>query len=428
VGIYPGLFLLKFNPAAVLKGRLSGQTKSAYRKYLVVFQFMVSMTLIAIVMIVNGQLDFMRSSNKNMDVERVLVLKNPTAYSNEELKIKHTNFESFGNKLFQNTAISGITSSSAVPGAEIGFSYVNLIKKDTNALFDPTIYKTLFVDDHFISTYGLHLLAGHNFTQPKINSEWIEPWTDSNWKTIILNKSAIKELGFSSPEEAVDQTIYFTLFDNFQKYKIIGVVDDYHHESIKKQIFPTIFASNYRTFQQVYFSVKINAGSNPADALSFIEKTWKESFPEKPFDYFFLDGYYDKQFKSEYSASQVFILFAAVAILIASLGIFGVTLFEANARLKEISIRKVLGASTRGIIALLSRGNFKIVLLSMLLTTPLIYFIAAEWLSHYPVRIEVSFLFYFIPFVIVLATVAITASFQTLKAANSNPVDHLKNE
>ncbi|MFM9837002.1 MAG: ABC transporter permease [Cyclobacteriaceae bacterium] len=428
VGIYPGLFLLKFNPTAVLKGRLSGQTKGAYRKYLVVFQFMVSMTLIAIVMVIDRQLDFMLLSNKKIDVEHVIVLRNPTAYSGEDLKIKHTSYEVFKNRAVQNTFIKEMTSSSAVPGAEIGFSYVNLIKKDTNALFDPTIYKTLFVDDNFISTYDLHLIAGHNFTQPKINHEWIEPWTDPNWKTIILNKSAIKELGFGSPEEAIDQTIYFTLFDNFQKYKIIGVVDDYHHESIKKQIFPTIFASNYRTFQQVYFSVKINAGSNPADALSFIEKTWKGFFPEKPFDYFFLDDHYDKQFKSEYSASRIFVLFAAVAILIASLGIFGVTLFEANARLKEISIRKVLGASTRGIVALLSKSNFKIVLLSMLLTIPLIYFIANEWLSHYPVRIELSFFFYFMPFVIVSTTVAITASFQTLKAANSNPIDHLKNE
>lgn len=428
VGLYPGLFLLKFNPAIVLNGHLSSQSKSSARKYLVAFQFTASMTLIALVMIINKQLDFMRLSNKKIDVEHIIALRNPTAYSNEDLKLKHNHFEIFRNTVLENTAIIGVTSSSAVPGTEIGFSYVDLIKKDTTALFDPTIYKTLFVDDNFISTYGIRLIAGQNFTKPKIDSEWIEPWTDPNWTTIILNESAIKNLGYTSPEEAIDQTIHFKLFDEFLNYKIVGVVEDYHHESIKKQLFPTIFAANYRTFQQVYFSVKINSASNPVEALSFIEKTWKKSFPDKPFEYFFLDDYYDKQFKSEYLASRIFISFAAIAIVIASLGVFGMALFESTARLKEISIRKVLGASIESLIALLSKSYFRLILIAGLIALPLINFLASEWLQSYPIHVSVHWTVFIIPLAILILAVVFTSAFQTIKAANTNPVDHLKNE
>ncbi len=429
VGIYPGVFLLKFNLMTTLKGQVTGLAKgSLFRKYLVSFQFIVSMTLIALVMIVNEQLDFMRLSDKKIETDHILILRNPTAYSGEDLKLKHTHYEAFRNKILQNTSMNEVTSSSAIPGTEIGFSSVNLIKKDTNSLFDPTIYKTLFVDDYFISTYGLTLKAGKNFTQPKTNNDWIEPWTDSNWTTIILNERAIKEIGFNSPEEAIDQIVQYKLFDGFMKYKIVGVIADYHHESVKKQVFPTILVSNYRTFQQVYYSIRVNAGSDPKRVLSFVQDAWRETFPEKPFEYFFLDDYYNKQFKSEYSARRIFMSFAAIAILISSLGIFGMTLFEANARLKEISIRKVLGASVKAITTLLFKDHVKIILFSLLVAVPLISLIANQWLSNYPVRIKLSLLFYFVPFLIVFLTALFSSTFQTIKAANSNPVDHLKNE
>jgi putative ABC transport system permease protein len=429
VGMYPGLFLLKFNPVATLKGRIASQAKgSSFRKQLVVFQFVISIVLIALVLIINKQLDFMRMSNKKIEVEHIVVLRNPIAYSGEELKLKHTNYQVFKHKTLENNAIKEVTSSSAVPGAEIGFSYVNLIKKDTNALFDPTIYKTLFVDDDFISTYSLKLIAGRNFAQPKVNNDWVEPWTDANWTTIILNESAIRSLGFGSPSEAIDQTVFYKAFDVFMKYKIVGVIEDYHHESVKKQVFPTIFVSNYQTFQQVYFSVKLSAGSNGSYALNHIKATWKETFPEKPFEYFFLDDYYDRQFKSELVASHIFVSFAGIAVLIAGLGIFGLTLFEANSRLKEISIRKVLGATVANLIALLSKEYLKLVLVAVLISIPVIYFGASEWLKNYPVRIGLNGWFFLWPLFALAFVVVAASGFQTYRAANSNPVDHLKNE
>ena len=158
-------------------------------------------------------------------------------------------------------------------------------------------------------------------------------------------------MGFNSPEEAVDQIVEFENFaDHFQKHKIIGVVQDYHHEAIKKGIFPMILSPNYGSFQQVYYSVRLNPGTNPLHAVDDIRKSWKTVFPDKPFEFSFLDTYYDQQFKSEQYTKRIFSVFAGIAVFIGCHGILGITLFEANARIKEISIRKVLGASAASLV------------------------------------------------------------------------------
>ena len=260
-------------------------------------------------------------------------------------------------------------------------------------------------------------------------SDWKNPWEDEDWLTLILNESAVRALGFDSPEDAVDEIVEFENFeDHFQKHRIIGVIPDYHHEAVKKQIFPMILSPNYGSFQQVYYSIRLHAGTDPADAIAKIHETWKEVFPEKPFEYFFLDDYYDQQFRREMQFQRMFSTFAGVAIAIASLGILGMTLFEANIRRKEISIRKVLGASVSSILVLLSASNARIIALSFVISLPLIWFIATEWLSTYPLRIRISVEFFLIPALAIISIVALTSIVQIWKAAQSNPVDHLKNE
>jgi len=151
-------------------------------------------------------------------------------------------------------------------------------------------------------------------------------------------------------------------------------------------------------------------------------------FPNKPFDYFFIDDYYDQQFKSELYFSRIFGLFAGVAVFIACLGILGMTLFEANARIKELSIRKVLGASVSSLMALLSKGYFKLILLSAFVSVPVIYWSATKWLESYPVKIEVSVWYFIFPLTTVIVMAILASGVQTFKAANSNPVDNLKHE
>lgn len=430
VGIYPAIFLLRLNPLATLKGKFSNTSGGrTIRKTLIIIQFSASLILIACVLVMRSQLDFMQTADKKFDVDHVVTLRNPTAYSSEEAVEKHSAYRSLENKLMENASIQMVSSSSAIPGTEIGFTYVNLLKRNVNDPYDPTRFKTLFVDYNYIPFYGFKLLAGRNFEPPRPVQNWIDPWDDENWLTLILNESAIHALGFNSPQEAVDKIVEFENFeDHFQKHRIIGVVEDYHHEAVKKEIFPMIFSPNYGSFQQVYYSIRLSPTSNPEQAIDDIRKSWTAAFPDKPFEYSFLNDYYDQQFKSERYTKRIFSVFAGIAVFIGSLGILGMTLFEASARQKEISIRKVLGASAASLVGLLSRDNLRLILLSAVIATPLIYFIAQKWLSSYPMRIDISPMFFVIPLAILLLLVAFVSSFQTIKAASTNPTDHLKNE
>lgn len=428
VGIYPAIFLLKFNPVLAIKGKVNeNRSGSNIRQALVVTQFTASIVLIAFVLTVDKQLDFMKFLNKGVELETVIAIRNPTAYSNQELITKHGEFEAMGNRLLQYPAVRSVASSSAIPGTEVGFSYVNRIKRNLGDPYDGTVFKTMFVSADFTSTYNIEFLEGQTFSIPaNFNGE--SPWETENWSSVILSEKAIYQLGFRSPAEAINQDVYFQPFGDFLKCRIIGVINDYHHEAVKKNVFPMILFHNYGTYQQVYYSIGLNAGGNPSKALKQIEQVWKASFPDRAFEYFFLDEYYDRQFKSEVQFQRIFLLFASTAIVIACLGILGMTLFEMNTRLKEISIRKVHGASVVGLVFLLSRTNMKLTLISFGLATPLIYYLTMEWLDNYPAKVEFSPLLTFIPLFIVTIMVSLVSGIQTMKAARSNPITYLKDE
>jgi len=436
-GVYPLWFLLKMNPIAALKNGIDGyQRKGGARRSLVFIQFVSSLVLIGFLFVINQQVEFMRTTNKKIDIDRVISIRNPTAYGDIGYNEQYHEFRQLENRLLQNPSIKMISGTSAIPGTEVGFTFVNLLKRSLNDPYNSTRYKMLFIDFNFIPLYGLKLKAGRNFNpllgedteiaKKLLNDE--KPPKDY-YQTLMLNESAVRALGFQSAEEALNQIIYLVLWaDDFEKYKIVGIVEDYHHEALKKEVNPIIFTLNYDRFQQAYYSVKLSAGTNPHEALAYIEKSWKEFFPSKPFDYFFMDEYYDQQFKSEKHFERIFGSFAMVAVFLACLGILGISLFEANSRLKEISIRKVLGASVANLVTLLSKDHIKMILLSCLLAGPLIYFVSDNWLSAYPIRIKLSAFHFLTPLVILFTLVFLTSIIQTMKAALTNTVDHLKNE
>jgi putative ABC transport system permease protein len=428
VGIYPVFYFLRFSPTAALKGYVSTNTSaSTVRKSFVVVQFTASIVLIAFVMTVALQLDHMKRINKGVQLETVIALRNPTAYSDQEVTAKYSEFQTFKERLLQYPSITAVASSSAIPGAEIGFTYVDLLKRNVGDPYDARAFKTMFVSADFISTYGIELLAGNSFsTPPGFVGE--APWDAKNWSNIILNETAIRHLGFQSIDAAINQEVYFSPFDDQLKCRIIGVIDDYLHESAKKTVYPTILFHNFGSFQQVYFSIQVNPGSNLHQTLADVEKIWKRVWPDRPFEFFFLDEYYDRQFKSEVSFQRIFTLFAGIAIVVACLGILGMTLFQMNSKLKEVSIRKVLGASVFGLILLLSKLNVKLVLISSVISAPLIYVLSKEWLSVYPEKIHLNAWFTVFSVLILFTAVIFVTCLLILRIARANPVDHLKRE
>ena len=420
IGIYPAFFLARLNPINCIKGRVAVGGVSALKKGLLTFQLGCSVVLLSFLFIVWQQADFMRQSNKNMELEKVLTVYNSTSYSIHEDSLKKENSLAFRNKLLQHPCFQNVSASSIVPGEPIGFTYHNVTKRSLTDPDDNVPYKVVFVDYYFIPVYKLRLKAGRNYS--------VENGEDNNLNSLVLNESAIKALGFASAQEAVGQEVNFMVTFDWKKYKIIGVVEDYKHESLKVPVHPTIFFLHRYVGQMTYYSILMNKEVDMKASLAIAQKTWKEVWPEKSFDYFFADQHYDQQYRSEIYLTRLFIVFGSVAIFLACLGVLGMTLFEANSRLREVSIRKVLGATMAGLIALLSKDLFKVMLVAFCLATPVVYVIATRWLSEYPLRIDLSVYFFTVPAGMVLLLVATTSFVNMWKAAGANPIDHLKNE
>lgn len=414
-GLYPAILLSGFSPIQSLKGKLGNVSRPFLRKSLLSFQFICSVTLMTFLFVIFKQLDFMRSKEKNMSLNQILTVYNPTNYTSLENATRKESNEVFRNKLLQHSGIDKLSTSSVIPGEPIGFTYVDLAKRSLTEPDRQVPYKVVYIDYDYFSIFGIKFKAGSNYTP------------DHAILSLVVSESTAKELGFASAEEAIGKEIYF-MEEEWEKWRIIGVVEDYRHESVKSPVYPVIFRSHRNKGQMVYYSIRLSEGSNVSEAIAFAENTWKEVWPEKPFNYFFMDQYYDQQFKTEIHFGRTFGLFATVAIFLACLGILGMTLFEASSRIKEISIRKVLGASTVSILSLLSRSHLQVICVAALISTPLVYYLSEEWLSSYPVRMNWSVAIIFVPVTIVLVLVLFTSGFQLWKTSQTNPADNLKYE
>lgn len=421
VGFLPALLLLKVNPAAIIKGNiLPGSRSGSLRTSLVVVQYVASVSLIIFVVVASEQLNFMRSANKKLDTGRVIAIENSLAYSGK-FEGNWSTYPALQDALMKHPGIKQMCMSSNVPGRTINFTLVNQIKQKDTDPYDPTRFKLLFIDHNYMDLYGVKLKAGRSYRYSSVKNY------DENNAVIVLNESAIRALGFASAEEAVSKHIWVDLWGSTDR-EIIGVVEDHYHTSVKQAVPPTLYYPNDAAHQQVYFSVKLNEGADVQETLSFIEDAYKKVLPQNPFTYFFIDELYEKQFQSELHFARIFAIFSGVALFLACLGILGITLFEANTRLKEISIRKVLGASVTSIVGILSKKHVRVIVISLLVATPIACYASSQWLSGYPVRITLTWM----PFAIAGVSIAVltfaASIVQTLRAASSNPVDHLKDE
>lgn len=415
--IYPSLLLMKTDLAASLKGQPIGAVdKISARKSLVVFQFASTLTVTSVAIIVTQQIHLMRVTDLNANLDRIITIYNPTNYSAYEDSLRQEKNAVFRNSLLQHTGIQKLTSSSAIPGEPIGFTYVDLAKRTLSDPDRQIPYKVIYIDYDFLPVFRLKLKAGRNYDRKHSDTE-----------ALVVTESTIRELGFNSADEAVGKEIFF-MEDEWDKWTIIGVVEDYHHEAAKVPVHPTIFRLHRNEGQMVYYSVQLGSNVSSMDAIATIKHEWASVWPEKPFDYFFLDEYYNQQFNNEVHFKRTFASFSAIAILISCLGIVGLTLMTVNLRRKELSIRKVLGASASQLAFLLSKDNLQSVALSCTISIPVIYWLGSLWLRNYPVKADISFLPFAISLFLIIVFVGVASALQILRAVRSNPVDHLKSE
>lgn len=402
-GLYPGIFLSSFKPVNVLKGQtVRGDNFSGViRKSLVVFQFFLSVGLLCSTFLIHQQLDYLGQKNLGFDREHVLMMN----INSPDLYNKRTVFRE---ELRKTPGVENVSFISGSPG---GFHDATSVEMP--ALNKNLRMRTAFVDFEFVETFGMEVMAGRNFD--------VRLASDSN-NVVMLNEKAVADLG-STPSDILGKDVVLTMFDN-EPRKVVGVVKNYHFSSLRDAIEPLVISTS---FGGALVAVKANGENIPA-VIAAAKKAWNKHSPAFPFTYQFLDERLDRLYQSEERQGQLFSLFAAMAIFIACLGMFGLSAFAASVRTKEIGIRKVLGASVTSIIGLLSKDFLQLVLLAFVIAIPFAWYFVNDWLNGFAYRINIQWWVFALTGVTAIAIAFLTVSVQSLKAALANPVKSLKNE
>lgn len=407
-GLYPALFMSSFQPVKTLKGLFKAGGRSiSFRKALVVTQFGISIVLIITTAIVFQQLRFMQEAKLGYSKEQVAVL--PYYFTS------NSQFETFRNDLLTKSYIRSMGRSSRIPTGRLLDSQ-NASAESGDSLQSVNVeLKYLAVDHDFIPSYNISLAAGRNFSTG----------VSTDTANFLLNEATVKALGWPSAEKAVGRNFSYGNVSG----KVIGVVKDFHFESLRQKIAPMVM-SLPKPEQANFFnalSIKI-AGTNTTEALAEIEKKWKTYLPGIPFDFSFLDDNYNKLYASEQRQSSLFTLFAGIAILIACLGLLGLSSFAITQRIKEIGVRKVLGADTGSIVLLLSKDFLILVFIAALIAFPVAWYGVNRWLTDFAYRIPISWWIFAAAGIVAALIALITVGVLAIKAANANPVKSLRTE
>ncbi len=405
-GIYPAFVISSFNPALVLKGQQGSiQGKGGTRKILVVMQFAISIVLIIATLVTTQQLNFMNNAKLGFDKDRLVTLP----YYRE----LGPNYDAFYNELTKSSTIKNAVRSSRIPTGRLLDSSGASLVQDGQLIPSSITLKMISADYEFFNTYGIRFSAGRDFSR---NIK-----TDDSL-AYVVNEAAVKALGWKSNEEVVGKEFQYGGVTG----KLIGVVNDFHFESLHQRIVPMIFLPVKQSYYN-YLTVKI-AGNNFQEGLEHLQKIWKSFLPIRPFEYQFTSDRYKKLYESEQKENQLFAIFSGLAIFIAALGLFGLATFNTLQRIKEIGIRKVLGASVTNILGLLSKEIVMLILIANVVAWPIAWMLMSKWLNSFAYHIAMNVLWYGLAAIAAILIALLTVSTQTLKAAMTNPVNTLKYE
>jgi putative ABC transport system permease protein len=405
-GSYPALFLSAFRPSQVLKGNLkAGSAHSRLRSILVVSQFIISICLIIGTGIILSQIKFMKNKSLGFDKENVIVAEIM------DRKVRKS-LDSIKAEIEKIPGVLSVSSASLVPGQEPSvqpFIPEGFTEKQSQLM------EIFWVDQDYVPTLGMEIVKGRNFS--------LEFGTDPS-SAVIINQTAARRYGWENP---VGKTIRAPSGEimKWDTYTVVGVVKDFHRTSLHSVIAPQVIGNDPRSFDELV--IRINP-ENSDTTLSLLREKWKEIDPQRPFDFFFLDNLLDSQYGTEERLSDILSAFSVFAIFIACLGLFGMASFAAEQRTKEIGIRKVLGASVPGVVALLSRDFLKLIAVANLIAWPLAYFGMNRWLQNFAYKTGIDVWIFIFTGLIAIGIALATVSYQSIKAALLNPVDAIKYE
>ena len=413
-GSYPAFYLTSFSPVSVLKGVglfKKGGGNNVMRNGLVVFQFAVSIGLIICTIVVFQQLKFAQNKDLGLKKENVVILPNAQ-------KMNPGEEETFRQEVSKIQGVTNATISSDVPGINFnGFTdfYVPISTDVKEKLAKDVTLTSFVVDEYFVPSLKMQLLQGRNFSKE---------YDDST--SVIVNETTVKQIGWKQP---IGKYINYPGGDD-QKFKVIGVVKDFDVQSLRSTVTPfALFHVSSKTNQLATSYVMLSLSTATlTQSMQLLESKWKQFLPAVPFEYSFLDKDYEALYHADVQMGTVFGIFTGFSILVACLGLFGLSIYTAERRTKEIGVRKVLGASVQGIVTLLSKDFLKLVFISAIVAFPVAWWAMSKWLQDFVYRIQIQWWVFALAGLLALVIALVTISFQAIKAALMNPVKSLRSE
>ncbi len=407
-GIYPAWLVTRVQTVNVLKGqsqKVIGKTGFNLRKGLITFQFVIAQVFVIAAIIIGYQLQHTLNKNLGFDREAVITIDLPflyqNAYNNKQSVLKQ--------ELAKNSNIKAVAIGDK-PLSDQTFSTHMTSTSDTGKVQRSVYYK--IVDEDFLDLYDFEILAGRKLAKSDTLREY------------VINETAVKAFGFKSPEEAIGMHLEV----RGRSYPIAGVVNDFHHVSFKQEISPIVFESSQYISETINVKLAARSSQQWQRTISEIEQTWKSVYPDAPFEYQFYDETIAQLYEGEYKTSKLVSLATGITILISCLGLLGLATLTTSQRVKEIGIRKVLGASISGIIKMLSLDFVKLVLVAAAVASPIAWWAMDKWLQDFAYRIDIEWWMFALAGMMAVGIALVTVSFQAIRAAVANPVDSLRDE
>jgi putative ABC transport system permease protein len=408
-GSYPAFYLSSFNPVSVLKGKntfTAGRKTLWIRNSLVIFQFTISTIMIIGTLVVMKQLNYFRNTDLGFNKENVLVISSTKRLGESE--------ESFRQAITEIPGVMNASITSSVPsGSLFGDSYQP--EPESEQTTKEINLNSFMVDENFIPTLGIHVIKGRNFSKR---------FSDS--PSVILNEEAVKQIGWKDP---VGKWLEYP-GGNDTRFNVIAVVKNFNVQSLQNTIAPfALFHTSSKTYDAGAYNIvaRIHSG-DLKQTMNQLESKWKSFVSSEPFDFNFLNAAFDAQYRSEQRLGSIFRIFALLSIFIACLGLFGLSAFMAERRVKEIGIRKVLGASVTSVVALMSKDFLKLTIIAAIIGYPVAWYFMNKWLEDFPYRINITWSLFLFATVFMLIITLVTISFEAIRAAMSNPVKNLRTE